>query len=98
MNIEERAAQAACMKLLDSALCTGGAEHLGTSCRWIAGADEMGGRLAAARRHGLHGSCLRRMIGAVMMAGIVTDSEAHPHFKGLLQNFFRKVRCYHLRI
>ena len=98
MNIEERAAQAAAWKATGQCNCAQ-AVLKAFEDKLPVDADtlmKLGAGYAAGM--GCMESTCGALIGAVMVAGIVTDGKGTPRIsKELLQNFTGKVRCYHLQ-
>lgn len=98
MNIEERAAQAAAWKATGQCNCAQ-AVLKAFEDKLPVDADtlmKLGAGYAAGM--GCMESTCGALIGAVMVAGIVTDGKEHtPHFQGTAAKLSGKVRCYHLQ-
>ena len=98
MNIEERAAQAAAWKATGQCNCAQ-AVMKAFEDKLPVDADtlmKLGAGYAAGM--GCMESTCGALIGAVMVAGIVTDGKGTPRIsKELLQKLSGKVRCYHLQ-
>ena len=97
MNIEERAAQAAAWKATGQCNCAQAVlkafeEKLSVDADTLM---KLGAGYAAGM--GCMESTCGALIGAVMVAGIVTDGKGTPHFQGAAAKFSGKVRCYHLQ-